>query len=121
MDVNKYLNKQYGRLGCWLLIVDIYMQELGLALQEYVPESATLKTRAAIFRRELHNNSHGFLQIKEPTNFCVVTMAKLKDQTPHHVGIYYNGKVIHALNDMNYYQDIFSLSDQYQKMEYWTR
>lgn len=119
MDVNKYLSKQYKSPGCWLLVVDIYVNELGLLVENYTPEKTSLKDIANAFRVELHRGVHGFIKTETPKDYSVVLMSKLDNRTPHHAGIYYQGKVLHVLNDMNYYQDLFSLSDQYKQMEFW--
>jgi hypothetical protein len=39
----------------------------------------------------------------------------------HHCGIYYQGKVLHALPEGVLYQDLPSLADEYRLIEYWSR
>ena len=48
-------------------------------------------------------------------------MAKAKSMTPHHCGIYYGGKVLHAMQDGTVYQDMASLQDQFELIEFWAK
>lgn len=121
MNVNEYLAKQYEYPPCWLLVSDIYMGELHSNLIQYRATNSSFKAIANAFRIALHNNEHGFVQVDSPEDYCVVLMAKLADAHPHHVGVYYDGKVLHALPSGNLYQDLSSIGDQFLKVEYWVK
>jgi hypothetical protein len=121
VNVNDYLAKQYDLPPCWELVSDVYVNELGCSVESYKPDNTSFKAIASAFRIALHNNKHGFSQIAFPKDYCVVLMAKLVDQTHHHVGVYYDGKVLHALATGNLYQDLSSLGDAFKRIEYWAK
>lgn len=118
MDINKYLLKQYSQPPCFEAVADIYVNELGFALPNYVTKDPSLKSIANAFRIALHTD-HGFVQLEKPVDYCVVLMSKLANNNPHHIGVYYKGKVFHALPFGNLYQDLYSLTDQFKLTEYW--
>lgn len=121
MNVNDYLAKQYSLPPCWALVAEVYVNELGCKVENYKSANPSFKAIASAFRIALHNNEHGFSQIDSPRDYCVVLMAKLMGQQPHHAGVYYKGKVLHALAAGNLYQDLSSLSDAFQRIEYWAK
>lgn len=121
MNVNDYLAKQYGPAGCFALVSDVYMNELRNILHQYKTTNTSFKAIATAFRIALHEGLHGFVQVEAPQEYCVVLMAKLADGQPHHIGVYYEGKVLHALPNGNLYQDVSSLSDQFRRIEYWVK
>lgn len=118
MDINKYLMKQYGQTPCFDLVADIYVNEIGFVLPNYNPKGKSLKAITDAFRIVLHSE-HGFKQIDKPQEHCVVLMSKFANQTPHHAGVYHQGKVLHALVTGNLYQDLHSLADQFKTIQYW--
>ena len=121
MDINKYLSKQYSHPPCFELVADFYVNELGIVLPNYSPRNESLKAIADAFRIALHDQANGFEKIDKPAEYCVVMMAKLPHQTPHHTGIYCEGRLLHALPAGVVYQEFSSVSDQFQKIEYWAR
>lgn len=121
MNVNDYLVKQYGPAGCFSLVSDVYMNELKSILRQYKTANTSFKAIAGAFRIALHDNLHGFIQVESPQEYCVVLMAKLAEGHPHHIGVYYEGKVLHALPSGNLYQDVSSIGDQFKRLEYWVK
>lgn len=121
MDVNAYLGKQYEYPPCWQLVSDVYATELDKTVNDYKTVNASIRAIASAFRIALYKSAHGFAQVQEPVDFCVVLMGKTEKLGLHHCGIYYDGKVLHANSDGNFYQDMASLSDQYQLMEFWAK
>lgn len=119
MNVENYLPINYGAIGCWNLVVDVYHKELMENLIDYANPAASLSERAQSFRLAIHNGEHNFLQIDSPEDFCVVGMSNKLSSTLTHAGVYYKGGVLHALPEMNYYQDIHSLGDRYKQITYW--
>lgn len=121
MNINDYLAKQYSLPPCFDLVADVYMNELHNILPQYKSTNSSFKAIANAFRIALHNNEHGFVQVESPVDYCVVLMAKLADANCHHIGVYYEGKVLHALPSGNLYQDISSIRDQFKRVEYWVK
>lgn len=121
MDVATYLPKVYPDPPCWALVTDVYQAELGLPVHEYRTINNSVRAIADAFRFALHADKHGFAQIAEPQEMCVVLMGKSRRLGPHHAGVYTGGKVLHALPTGNVWQDMASLGDLYQFMEFWVR
>lgn len=117
--IDKYRNKVYSNPPCWELVSDIYVNELCFKVKPYKSDSSSLRDVASAFRLALHNQEHGFIKTNIPEDFCVVLMGSKRNLGLHHCGIYYQGKVLHALPSGNVYQDLYSLMDTYKLMEFW--
>ena len=117
MNVSDYLCKTYNQPPCWLLVVDVYVNELGLNVKNYHAETDSGLAIARKFRLELSKNEHGFVKIDQPENFAVILMSK----PGSHCGIYYDGKVLHASIGGVVYQDLLTLKDHFKIMEFWKR
>jgi len=39
----------------------------------------------------------------------------------HHCGVYYQGKVLHALSSGNRYEELWVIGDSYALIEFWAR
>lgn len=121
MNINDYLVKIYPSPPCWALVADVYATERGEPVTEYRTITNSVRGIADAFRLALHKSPHGFGQIAEPVDFCVVLMSTRPELGPHHAGVYYKGKVLHALESGVLYQDLASLSDRYPRVEFWAR
>ncbi len=121
MNVNEYLGRQYPAPPCWALVVDVLQTERGQAVNEYKTVNSSIRAVAAAFRIALHKSAHGFAQVAAPVDFCVVLMGKTPALGMHHCGVYYQGKVLHAHAEGNLYQDLASLRDAYQVIEFWAK
>lgn len=121
MDVTLYQAKVYPSPPCWNLVADVYVTELGQQVDEYQTISSSVRSIASAFRLVLHKAAHGFAQIDAPVDFAVVLMGKAETLGMHHAGIYYQGKVLHAMDTGSLYQDIESLRDDYPLMEFWAK
>lgn len=119
--ISKYLQRVYSNPPCWELVSDVYENELNLKVKDYKPESASPRVVASAFRLALHNAEHGFVLTNLPEDFCIVLMGRTSKLGLHHCGIYYKGKVLHALPAGNLYQDISSLKDTYKLVQYWVK
>lgn len=119
MNVNDYLAKQYGPRGCWLLVADVYAHELDKSVTGFRAINSSVRAIATEFRLALHKNPDGVAQLAAPAEMCIVLMSKISGLSVHHCGIYYQGSVLHALDTGNVYQDLASLQDAYQVVEYW--
>lgn len=121
MDVNAYLGKVYPLPPCWNLVADIYRTELSTTVTDYKTINASIRAIASEFRLALHKSAHGFSQIAEPVDFCVVLMGKSARAGLHHCGIYYQGKVLHMLASGGLYQEPSVIADEYKLVEYWAK
>jgi len=117
MNISEYLRKTYESPPCWLLVVDVYVNELDLKVKNYEAESDTGLAIARKFRHEIAKNEHGFVKLDDPEDFAVVLMSK----PGSHCGLYYNGKVLHASVGGVVYQDLHTLKDHYKTVEFWKR
>jgi cell wall-associated NlpC family hydrolase len=119
LDVNLFIQKQYPNPPCWALVSDIYTSVLGLKLRHLKPKNPSLRAISERFRLALHTGEHGLERVLHPVDFCIVCFAKKKNNTPHHCGVYYKGQIIHATEQGNLFQDLHSLTDTYERIEYW--
>lgn len=121
MNVSDYMAKVYPAPPCWDLVADVYTTELGQVVDEFATVSGSVRAIASAFRLALHKTSHGFQQIPDPVDYAVVLMGRTRKLGLHHCGIYYEGKVLHALDTGTLYQDLPSLQAEYQLMEFWAK
>lgn len=121
MNVAEYQAKVYPSPPCWALVADVLITERGETVGECKTISSSIRSIASAFRLELHKGAHGFQQVPTPVDYAVVLMGKTPKLGFHHCGIYYEGKVLHALDTGTLYQDLASLEGEYQVMEFWSR
>ena len=67
--IEKYLAKHYEWPPCWQLVADVYVNELGLCVDDYTPKTDSMRDVANAFRLALHDNKHGFTQQESANNF----------------------------------------------------
>jgi len=121
VNVNDYLARSYPLPPCWALVADVYTHELDQPVHEYRTITDSVRAIAATFRLELHKAAHGFRQALAPQDMDVVLLGRSVELGVHHAGVYWQGSVLHALPTGNYFQDLASLRDQYQLVEFWRR
>lgn len=130
MNVSTYLARDYPAPPCWALAADVYLHELGEPVDGFktVTESirqlsaaVRLKAIGTAFRLAIHKNPDGFCQIDEPKDYALVMLGRNAKTGIHHVGVFYQGKVLHAMDSMPVYQDLASLGDEYQLMQFWVK
>ena len=121
MNIAAYQAKVYPSPPCWSLVADVYTTELGQEVAQYRTISSSVRSIASALRLVLHKGAHGFQQIEEPVDYAVVLLGKTRALGLHHCGIYYGGKVLHALDSGTLYQDMASLGDEYELMEFWSK
>jgi hypothetical protein len=121
MDVAHYMAQEYEWPPCWQLVTDIYRTELETGVQEFKTVNGSVRAIAEAFRLAIYKGEHGFRQTEDPQDYAVVLMAKLAGRTPHHCGIYYGGKVLHATQSGVIYQDLSTLADEFARIEYWVK
>lgn len=121
MNVNDYLPRQYDTPPCWQLVADVYGSELGQTVTEYRTINSSIRAIASAFRIALHKSPSGFAQVAEPVNFCIVLMGKSQAMGLHHCGVFYDGRILHALAAGNRYDEMSVIGDAYPVLEYWAR
>lgn len=130
MNVASYQAKVYPNPPCWALVADVYTSELTAEVEGYktitesirqLSASLQLQAIAEAFRLALHKNADGFQQVQEPVDYAVVLMGVSPRIGIHHCGVYWQGSVLHAKPEGTYYQDLASLRDEYQLMEFWAK
>ena len=119
MNVAAYQAKSYPYPPCWALVTDVYANELGSAVLEFGTVTGGVREFAALFLLELHKGTHGFHQISEPQDLCVVLMGATKRLGLHHCGVYHEGNILHAQPEGVLYQPIASVKLVYPFMEFW--
>lgn len=121
MNVNDYLGRQYPFPPCWCLIADVYTNELADTVSDYKTVNASIRAIAGAFRLALHKSAHGFAQIAEPVDYCVVLLGKSARTGLHHCGIWYQGRVLHMLEGGGRYEEMSVIGDEYALIEFWAK
>ena len=120
-DPAAYLRRVYPSPPCWALVADVYTSARGQSVLAYRTVTSSIRAIAAEFRLQLHKSPHGFAQVAEPQDLCIVLMGRSRALGVHHCGIWWQGEVLHALDSGVLLQDVASLGDQYEIMEFWAR
>lgn len=125
LDVADFLGRSYSDPPCWELVTDVYTSVLGEPTEDYKTVSTSVRSLASVFRLALHKSSHGFEQIAEPRDFAVVLMGRTKKLGVHHAGVFYDGKVLHAMTSESgqviLHQDLPSILDEWKVVEFWAK
>lgn len=121
LDVEGYQARVYPTPPCWHLVTDVYETVLGADPNEVQTVSEAMRRAARAYRLELFKNREGMQQIAEPRDYAIVLMWASVSKRQLHCGIYYQGKVLHALESGTLYQDMETLRDTYPLMEYWAK
>lgn len=119
MEVHEYLGKVYAYPPCWDMVADVYINELGLRVDNYNPENTGTRAVAEAFRLALHKGEHSFLKVKSPLDFDIVLLGSTNKLGLHHCGVYYQGRVLHAVETGNLFESLSTLKDKYKLLEYW--
>lgn len=119
MDVNKYLSREYESPPCWLLVADVVREELGATVNRFKTVNSSVVALSGTFNQRFEKDKFGFVQLDAPVDLCVVFLGRNRRTGVHHAGIYYNGGILHAIDDGIYYQDMASMGDTYKVMEFW--
>ena len=121
MNTNTYLARQYGPQPCWELVADVCATELGAVAVDYKTVTRSIREMAGAFRIALHNDPHGFSQVAAPADLCIVLLGKNSRIGIHHCGIYYAGKVLHAMPGATLYEEIATVKDRFELVEFWAK
>ena len=120
MDVAAYQAKIYSAQPCWDLVADIYATELTAVSVGYKTDNRSIREMAGAFRIAIHKSSHGFSQVDNPVEMCVVLLGSRKLGI-HHCGVYCEGKVLHALPGVTSHEDLTTIRDRFEIVEFWVR
>ena len=121
MNVNDYLAKVYSAQPCWELVADVMAHERGAVPVDYKTVNRSVREMASAFRLAIHKSAHGFVQVAEPVDFAIVLLAKHRRVGVHHCGVMYQGKVLHALPGVTLYEDLSTVQDAYEVVEFWAK
>jgi hypothetical protein len=119
VNVNDYMDRVYPSPPCWDLVADVYLSEMARAVTKFRIVNNSVRSLAAVFRIAIQKNPDGFAQLAGPEEMCLVLLAATPSVGTHHCGVYVDGKVLHALESGVVYQDMASLGDAYQVIEFW--
>lgn len=120
-NISTYMARQYGEDPCWPMVADIYVNELGQTVDDYKTVGNSRRAVAEAFRIHMHKSPHGFRQVEQPVENALVFMGRTVRLGITHVGIYCQGKVLHATEQGTFHQDLFSLRAEYAVVEYWAK
>lgn len=121
MDINTYLARQYSAQPCWELVADVYATELNAIVVDYKTVNRSIREMASAFRIAIHKSAHGFVQIAAPVDYAIVMLGKTEEIGIHHCGIYYQGKVLHAMPDISLYEELSVIQDRFALVEFWAK
>ena len=121
IDINAYLAKTYGPQPCWELVADVYDTELSSVPVDYKTVNRSVREMASAFRIAIHKSAHGFVQVSEPVDLCIVLLAKNARVGIHHCGIYHDGSVLHALPGVNLFEPLSVINDAFEVVQFWAK
>lgn len=121
MNVSEYQAKTYGPQPCWELVADVMATERGEIQVGYKTVNRSVREMASAFRLAIHKTAHGFAQVAEPVDLCIVLLGKTERVGIHHCGIFYAGKVLHALSEATMYEELSTIRDRFELVEFWAK
>jgi len=121
IDINNYLAKTYGPQPCWELVADVYNTELSALPIDYKTVNRSVREMASAFRLAIHKSNHGFVQVIEPIDLCIVLLAKHARVGIHHCGIYYDGSVLHAMPGITMFEPLSVVNDTFEVVQFWAK
>ena len=121
MNIADYMAKQYGPQPCWELVSDVVISERGDEPLKFRTVNRSIREMSSAFRLAFHKSPHGYAQVLEPVDMCIVLLGKSERVGVHHCGIYYGGKVLHAMPAVTMYEDLSTIRDAYALVEFWGR
>lgn len=121
MNVADYMAKQYGPQPCWELVADVVTTGGGAVPVDYRTVNRSIRDMASAFRLAIHKSAHGYAQVADPVDLCIVLLGKSERMGVHHCGIYYAGRVLHAMPNFTLYEDMSVIRDAFELVEFWSR
>lgn len=121
MNVNDYLGRVYGPQPCWELVADVCTTEVGEIPVDYKTVNRSIREMASEFRLAIHKSPHGFAQVAEPVDLAIVLLGKTERVGIHHCGIYFDGRVLHAMPGATMYEELSVIRDTFAVVEFWAK
>ena len=121
MNVNDYLARSYGPQPCWDLVSDVLINETGVIPLTFRTINRSVREMASEFRIALSKGNHGFAQIDAPVDYCIVLLGKNTKIGIHHCGIYFAGKVLHAMPESTMHEELSSIRDRFEVIQFWAK
>ena len=121
IDINYYLAQTLGPQPCWELVSMVYERELSAVPVDYKTVNRSVREMASAFRLAIHKSAHGFVQVAEPVDLCVVLLAKHAHIGIHHCGVYHNGAVLHAMPGSTLYEPLSVITDTFAVVQFWAK
>jgi hypothetical protein len=121
IDINFYLAQRYSEQPCFDLVADVYQRELGAIAVDYKTINRSVRDMASAFRIAVHKDPHGFAQIAEPVDMCIVLLGKTERMGIHHCGIFYDGRVLHAMPGATLYEEMATIRDRFAVVQFWAK
>ena len=121
MNVAYFQARVYGPQPCWELVADVFATDGQVVPVDYQTITRSVREMAAAFRIALHKSPHGFAQVAEPVDGCIVLLGKNDRIGIHHCGVYQGGKVLHAMPGVTLFEDLSIMADRYAVIEFWAK
>lgn len=121
MDVSFYQAQIFGAQPCWELVALVCSRESNDDPLEYKTVNRSIREMSSAFRLAFHKSPHGYEQVVDPVDLCIVLLGKSERVGVHHCGIYYAGKVLHAMPTVTMYEELSTIRDAFALVEFWGR
>lgn len=121
MDVNFYLAQQFGAQPCWELVALVMDAECGGLDVGYKTINRSIREMSAAFRLAIYKSPHGFAQVDAPVDLCIVLLGRTEALGVHHCGIYYQGRVLHAMPSTTLYEELSVIRDAFEVVQFWNK
>ena len=119
MNVIEYMQKAYSDPPCWDLVADVYTNEVVPKARSHW-ESLRTEDRIKWFSRATVSKEVPFIALldAQPSQNYDVYYYTNPDKTPH-VGVYYDGKILHATSRGVFYEYPYRISDEFELKGRW--
>jgi hypothetical protein len=101
------------------MVADVLSSETGIMPLTFRTVNRSIRQMASEFRIALNKGSHGFAQIAAPVDMAIVLLGKTERVGIHHCGIYFDGRVLHAMPGATMYEEMSVIRDTFAVVEFW--
>lgn len=117
LDVDKYLSKRFHlqHYNCWHFVRDVWYELSGVMLYDYTPDRVTKYE----MQLAAEDASHRFMRIETPGTSPLIVLMKRNRDVPH-IGVLYNGKVLHLRPEGAVYQPMDIASTGFDQIIFYT-
>lgn len=115
--VDKYLGKRFhiSNYNCWHLVRDVWFELTGDLLYDYTPAKTT-RTDMWVAATDAQ---HRFMEVKRVGTDPLIVLMQRPGDTPH-IGVLYEGKVLHLRPNGAIYQPLEVASVGFSKVTFYT-